>query len=454
MAPHVSKSMSNTRRCQLIRTKLTAVVISLKCRTASTRLEANSDAYWHTNRTTHTHFEHNFEISIINLLNCNRHVCFRFFLFLFIEPRKEKTDVSCSGGGGGGVNGGNNALSPNNEQGCQGGLMQQGSGGLNNHHLSTPKLERPNSLGGSNKISRRIVCYHGDHCKYIHCKISLESSLNLALALHLQHPNVVCRAVHHRRTQISIIITKYKAIYYYPNCQNRRFHCQKSVRFHRRRCFQHLVRRWWPVDRTCNSNQTAVAIWIWCIHSKLITMITITMSKTTSMAMTSIPKRSTCIKCSSNRILTQCAWKRYQSKSRCWMRCRRNRHSRKSPVARDRRRRHPIRMGQTDHLWCDKTIIVPWSECSILVFKLIHNYIHRVTFAFIFAMCTLIFQEHHPCIIATRMGVLIRLCSKLTRHYPHEYKYIFSITYTILGLFFVPGLGYGNLWDSNLVLFL
>lgn len=91
-----------------------------------------------------------------------------YFYFFFLlpvlpEPRKEKTDVSCSGGGG--VNGGNNALSPNNEQGCQGALMQQGSGGLNNHHLSTPKLERPNSLGGSNKISRRIVCYHGDHCK-------------------------------------------------------------------------------------------------------------------------------------------------------------------------------------------------------------------------------------------------------------------------------------------------
>lgn len=215
---------------------------------------------------------------------------------------------------------------------------------------------------------------------------------------HLQHPNVVCRAVHHRRIQISIIITKYKAIYYYPTCQNRRFHCQKSVRFHRRRCFPHLVRRWWPVDRTCNSNQTAVAIWIWCIHSKSITMITITMSKTTSMATTSIPKKSTCIKCSSNKISTQCASKRYQSKSQCWMQCRKNRHSRKSPAARDRRRRHPIRTGRTDHLWCDKTIIVLWSECSILIFK-IHTYIHihRVTFAFILAMCTLISQEQHPC---------------------------------------------------------
>lgn len=167
MAPHVSKSMSNTRRCQLIRTQLTVVVISRIIRLKYIEQSAHD---W---KLTATHagiltelYTHTLEISIINWLICNRHVCFRFFLFLFTEPRKEKTDVSCSGGGGG-VNGGNNALSPNNEQGCQGGLMQQGSGGLNNHHLSTPKLERPNSLGGSNKISRRIVCYHGDHCKYI-----------------------------------------------------------------------------------------------------------------------------------------------------------------------------------------------------------------------------------------------------------------------------------------------
>lgn len=92
-------------------------------------------------------------------------ICFsRIFFLRFVrtsgtwtEPRKEKTDVSCSGGGS---NGGNNALSPNNDQGCPGALMQ---GGLNNHHMSTPKLERPNTLGGSTKISRRIICYHGDH---------------------------------------------------------------------------------------------------------------------------------------------------------------------------------------------------------------------------------------------------------------------------------------------------
>lgn len=108
-------------------------------------------------------------------------VLFFFYLFRFViwikkktvflnfstEPRKEKTDVSNSSSGGNG-NAGNNALSPNSEQSCQGSLLPPpGSGSLNNH-LSTPKLERPNSLGGTNKISRRVICYRGDHCKYFH----------------------------------------------------------------------------------------------------------------------------------------------------------------------------------------------------------------------------------------------------------------------------------------------
>lgn len=82
----------------------------------------------------------------------------RFIIFDFIvEPRKEKTDVTCGGGS-------NNTLSPSNEQPCQGALLPPPGGGLGNH-LSTPKLERPNSLSGANKISRRVICYHGDHCK-------------------------------------------------------------------------------------------------------------------------------------------------------------------------------------------------------------------------------------------------------------------------------------------------
>lgn len=69
---------------------------------------------------------------------------------LFTEPRKEKTDVS---------SGGNGTLSPSNEQSSQGSLLPSGGGN------QTPKLERPNSLG-QNKVSRRILCYHGDHCMF------------------------------------------------------------------------------------------------------------------------------------------------------------------------------------------------------------------------------------------------------------------------------------------------
>ncbi|XP_037038607.1 phosphatase and actin regulator 1 isoform X3 [Bradysia coprophila] len=63
------------------------------------------------------------------------------------EPRKEKTDVS---------SGGNGTLSPSSEQSSQGSLLPPGGGN------QTPKLERPNSLG-QNKVSRRVICYHGDH---------------------------------------------------------------------------------------------------------------------------------------------------------------------------------------------------------------------------------------------------------------------------------------------------
>lgn len=125
--------------------------------------------------------------------------------------------------------------------------MQQSSGGLNNHHLSTPKLERPNSLGGSNKISRRIVCYHGDHCKYSNVlNLSHQYICHRNYHLFIQHQNVVRQIVHLRRIQMaySIIITKYKAIYYCPNCRSHQFRCPKLVRFRRRRCFQHQVQQW------------------------------------------------------------------------------------------------------------------------------------------------------------------------------------------------------------------
>lgn len=82
------------------------------------------------------------------------------------EPRKEKTDTSSGGNNG--------ALSPSGDQSQQlqrgephatsgaGAGGGSGGGGAGNQ---TPKPERPNSLGQPNKISRRVICYHGEHCK-------------------------------------------------------------------------------------------------------------------------------------------------------------------------------------------------------------------------------------------------------------------------------------------------
>lgn len=77
--------------------------------------------------------------------------CFPFNL----EPRKEKTEY---------LSGNNGMLSPSNEQPSQGALLQ--ISGNNETNNSTPKLERPNSLM-ANKMSRRVICYHDDECKWI-----------------------------------------------------------------------------------------------------------------------------------------------------------------------------------------------------------------------------------------------------------------------------------------------
>lgn len=99
---------------------------------------------------------------------------FSFVLYIyFTEPRKDKTDAQ---------HGGNGTLStPNIEQPtCQGSMLPPpgGGGGVGGMHQqqqqqhnqadSNNKQERPNTLGGSNKLSRRGVniCYHNEHCKY------------------------------------------------------------------------------------------------------------------------------------------------------------------------------------------------------------------------------------------------------------------------------------------------
>lgn len=87
-----------------------------------------------------------------------------------LEPRKEKTDVNATGNG---------TLSPNNEQQCQGTLLPPpGGGGGGGHCESSMKPERPNSLG-PNKLSRRIICYHGDHCKF---KISFLPNIHICVS--------------------------------------------------------------------------------------------------------------------------------------------------------------------------------------------------------------------------------------------------------------------------------
>ncbi|KAH8302121.1 hypothetical protein KR044_003029, partial [Drosophila immigrans] len=89
------------------------------------------------------------------------------------EPRKDKTDAQQHGGNG-------TLSTPNIEQPtCQGSMLPppggggHGPGGMHqqqqqqqhNQSDSNSKQERPNTLGGSNKLSRRGVniCYHNEH---------------------------------------------------------------------------------------------------------------------------------------------------------------------------------------------------------------------------------------------------------------------------------------------------
>ncbi|KAL7732866.1 hypothetical protein ACLKA6_005993 [Drosophila palustris] len=87
-----------------------------------------------------------------------------------LEPRKDKTDAQQHGGNG-------TLSTPNIEQPtCQGSMLPPpggggGGGGMHqqqqqhNQADSNSKQERPNTLGGSNKLSRRGVniCYHNEH---------------------------------------------------------------------------------------------------------------------------------------------------------------------------------------------------------------------------------------------------------------------------------------------------
>ncbi|XP_020800047.1 phosphatase and actin regulator 2 isoform X10 [Drosophila serrata] len=82
----------------------------------------------------------------------------------FKEPRKDKTDAQQQQQ----QHGGNGTIStPNLEQPTiQGSMLPPpGGGGGSGHHQVDGKMERPNTLSGANKLTRRGVniCYHNEH---------------------------------------------------------------------------------------------------------------------------------------------------------------------------------------------------------------------------------------------------------------------------------------------------
>ncbi|XP_017058139.1 phosphatase and actin regulator 4 isoform X1 [Drosophila ficusphila] len=76
------------------------------------------------------------------------------------EPRKDKTDAQQQHGGNGTIS------TPNIEQPtCQGSMLPPPGGGGLHQADGSGKMERPNTLAGANKLTRRGVniCYHNEH---------------------------------------------------------------------------------------------------------------------------------------------------------------------------------------------------------------------------------------------------------------------------------------------------
>ncbi|XP_044313619.1 phosphatase and actin regulator 4 isoform X5 [Drosophila rhopaloa] len=76
-----------------------------------------------------------------------------------LEPRKDKTDAQQHGGNG-------TISTPNIEQPtCQGSMLPPPGGGGLHQADGSGKMERPNTLSGANKLTRRGVniCYHNEH---------------------------------------------------------------------------------------------------------------------------------------------------------------------------------------------------------------------------------------------------------------------------------------------------
>ncbi|XP_036671867.3 phosphatase and actin regulator 4 isoform X12 [Drosophila suzukii] len=77
-----------------------------------------------------------------------------------LEPRKDKTDAQQQHGGNGTIS------TPNIEQPtCQGSMLPPPGGGGHHQVDGSGKMERPNTLAGANKLTRRGVniCYHNEH---------------------------------------------------------------------------------------------------------------------------------------------------------------------------------------------------------------------------------------------------------------------------------------------------
>eukprot|EP00099_Drosophila_melanogaster_P027191 NP_728898.1 uncharacterized protein Dmel_CG32264, isoform B [Drosophila melanogaster] len=78
-----------------------------------------------------------------------------------LEPRKDKTDAQQQQHGGNGT-----ISTPNIEQPtCQGSMLPPPGGGGHHQVDGSGKMERPNTLAGANKLTRRGVniCYHNEH---------------------------------------------------------------------------------------------------------------------------------------------------------------------------------------------------------------------------------------------------------------------------------------------------
>lgn len=86
------------------------------------------------------------------LIVCTSYAPLTILRLAFAEPKKEKTDGAAQNG----------ALSPNGDTPQH---VGQPPGAME----ATPpvaKPERPSSLGHGKQLTKRLLCYHSEHCKF------------------------------------------------------------------------------------------------------------------------------------------------------------------------------------------------------------------------------------------------------------------------------------------------